>query len=216
MKTAIEIEKYLREEALPESWRNEFVSRIEDTNPETKGDGPGISLTEYIRKHVNNPWSLISDAFSWGSGEERDKWAVFSQRYIDWLKGYEDTAKWVYRLESIKPDNGLWYSGRGDWCFETGIGSLGDECKTKALGMSYDARYKRYGRSWFSSCSRKEDLMHWYSKEDAKNLLERGFVFTRYLATEYYEYPQETTFIKHTSLKREVIDFDSLWEPEKS
>lgn len=78
--------------------------------------------------------------------------------------------------------------------------------------MNYDARYKRYGRDWFSSCSRKEDLLHWYSKEDAMNLISQGFVFTRYLATEFYEYPLETTFIKHTCLKREVIDFSELWE----
>jgi len=211
MRNAQEIEKYLREEALPESWRKEFINRLESNNPEYSGQG--INLTDYIKRHVNNPFNIVIDAFSWGTGEERDKWAVYSQRFIDWLKGYEDTAKWLYRLESTKPDSGLWYDSRGLWCWDkNGIGCLGDECKTKNLPMDYDARYKRYGRDWFSSCSRKEDLLHWYSKEDAMNLISQGFVFTRYLATEFYEYPLETTFIKHTCLKREVIDFSELWE----
>ena len=211
MRNAQEIEKYLREEALPESWRKEFINRLESNNPEYSGQG--INLTDYIKRHVNNPFNIVIDAFSWGSGEERDKWAVYSQRFIDWLKGYPDTAKWLYRLESTKPDSGLWYDSRGLWCWDkNGIGCLGDECKTKNLPMNYDARYKRYGRDWFSSCSRKEDLLHWYSKEDAMNLISQGFVFTRYLATEFYEYPLETTFIKHTCLKREVIDFSELWE----
>ena len=122
--------------------------------------------------------------------------------------------KWLYRLEFKDDSCGLWYNGKGGWCFETGIGSLGDECKTKTLPMDYDWRYKQDGRDWFSSCSNRDDLLHWYSKEDAKTLIDKGFVFTRYLATEYVEYPLETVFIKETCLKREEIDFLSLFDNE--
>lgn len=215
MKTQAEIENYLRNEALPGSWRVEFIRKIENPSDfcET-GSGLGMSLSDWIKKHYpGNIFSLISDPLiSWGEGEERDKWAVFSQRFIDWLKGLPDTAKWVYRLESTKPNSGLWYDSQGKWCWDkNGIGCL-PNCKTKDLPMDYDERYKKAGRDWFSSCSQKEDLLHWYSKEDALELISQGFVFTRYLATEYYEYPLETTFIKHTCLKREVIDFSELWE----
>ena len=77
--------------------------------------------------------------------------------------------------------------------------------------MGYDERYHKDGRNWFSSCSNRGDLMHWYSVQDALDILERGFVFTRYLATEYVEYPMETTFIKSTSLAREEIDIRALF-----
>ena len=120
--------------------------------------------------------------------------------------------KWLYRLEFKDNSCGLWYNGNGGWCFDNGIGSLGDDCKTKALPMDYDWRYKQDGRDWFSSCSNRDDLLHWYSKEDAKTLMDKGFVFTRYLATEYVEYPMETVFIKETCLKREEIDFLSLFD----
>ena len=118
------------------------------------------------------------------------------------------TPKWLYRLESKSPDNGLWYDGRGNYCF--GINAV-PQCKTKDLPMGYDARYRANGRMWFSSCSRKEDLMHWYSLQDALELIANGFVFTRYLATEYTEYELETVFIKETALKREVIDITELF-----
>lgn len=118
--------------------------------------------------------------------------------------------KWLYRLEYKNNTCGLWYNGNGEWCFQNGIGALDDKCKTKNLPMDYDERYKKDGRDWFSSCSHKEDLLHWYSKEDAKQLLDNGFVFTRYLATEYTEYELETVFIKETALAREEIDFFSL------
>ena len=77
--------------------------------------------------------------------------------------------------------------------------------------MGFDERYKQDGRDWFSSCSNKEDLMHWYSLEDAKELISKGFVFTRYLATEYHEYDQQTVFIKDTALYREEIDIFELF-----
>ena len=114
------------------------------------------------------------------------------------------TPKWLYRLEFKYNTCGLWYDGNGKWCLESGIGSI-DGCKTKTLPMDYDERYKQDGRNWFSSCSKEEDLLHWYSLEDAKKLISNGFVFTRYLATEYHEYEQQTVFIKETSLYREEL-----------
>jgi hypothetical protein len=77
--------------------------------------------------------------------------------------------------------------------------------------MGYDPRYHVNGLNWFSSCSNKEDLMHWYSLEDAIELIEKGFVFTRYLAQDYIEYELETVFLKETSLKREEIDIRNLF-----
>jgi len=117
--------------------------------------------------------------------------------------------KWLWRLESTIPDKGLWYDSKGNYVWT--IGELKD-CKTKDLPMDWDERYHKDGKSWFSSCSNKEDLMHWYSVKDANDLLEKGFVFTRYLATDYVEYDLETTFLKETALAREELDINSLFE----
>lgn len=117
--------------------------------------------------------------------------------------------KWLYRLESTNPANGLWYNLNNELVW--GIGKL-ENCRTKNLPMGYDERYHKDNRNWFSSCSNKEDLTHWYSLEDAKILINQGFVFTRYLATEYVEYEMETTFIKETALKREIINIEDLFK----
>lgn len=81
--------------------------------------------------------------------------------------------------------------------------------------MNYDARYHKDGKNWFSSCSKKEDLSHWYSLQDAKDLIAEGFVFTRYLAVDYVEYNMETTFLKETALSREVLNIEDIWEKEE-
>lgn len=119
------------------------------------------------------------------------------------------TPKWLYRLESIDPNNGLWYDSNGKYCF--GIGEL-ENCKTKILPMGYDERYKKNGKDWFSSCSNKEDLLHWYSLEDANTLITKGFVFKTYLATEYEEYENETTFIKDSCLDEKILDINELFK----
>lgn len=116
--------------------------------------------------------------------------------------------KWLYRLEAINPDKGLWYNSSGK--FHWGISIIPG--LTKYLAMDYDARYKKDGRDWYSSCSNIKDLSHWYSLEDALILIENGFVFTKYLATEYVEYEHETTFIKETALDRKEIDIKEIWK----
>ena len=115
--------------------------------------------------------------------------------------------KWLWRLDSESPENGLWYNASGDYCF--GIGKL-EGCKTKDLPMDYDERYRKDGKHWFSSCSNVKDLSHWYSLEDARQLMDNGFVFTRYFAKDYVEYENQTCFLKETALVREVIPFKEL------
>ena len=117
-------------------------------------------------------------------------------------------AKWLYRLESISPDNGLWYSQKNELVW--GMKITNGEAKN--LPMDYDWRYHIDGKNWFSSCSKFEDLLHWYSKEDAKLLIDNGFVFTKYLAQDYHEFELETVFLKETALERVEIDFMSLFK----
>lgn len=116
--------------------------------------------------------------------------------------------KWLYRLESRNPQNGLWYNANNEYVW----GCRNCTGEAKNLPMGYDERYHVDGKNWFSSCSTKEDLLHWYSLEDANYLINQDFVFTRYLATDYIEYPtKETVFLKETALAREEIDINSLF-----
>ncbi len=116
-------------------------------------------------------------------------------------------VKWLYRLESKDPNNGLWYNTKGDYVWGC------KDCKGEAknLPMGYDDRYHIDGKNWFSSCSKEEDLLHWYSKEDAEYLLEHGFVFTKYLAKDYHEFQLETVFLKETAISRQEISFEDLF-----
>ena len=78
--------------------------------------------------------------------------------------------------------------------------------------MGYDERYKQDNKDWFSSCSNITDLTHWYSIENARELLKRGFRFSKYLATDYVEYEKETVFLKETCLDRVTLSIDEVFK----
>ena len=120
--------------------------------------------------------------------------------------------KWLFRLESTNPDKGLWYDSNGHYVFT--LGNV-DNCATKDLPMTYDWRYKQQNKDWWSSCSTIEDLTHWYSIENARDLLAEGFRFSKYLAQDYVEYDKETVFLKETCLDRVTLDIDVLFKTEQ-
>lgn len=121
--------------------------------------------------------------------------------------------KWLYRLESTDSKKGLWYDASGNLVWT--IGKI-PNCPTKDLPMDYDWRYRQDGRMWHSSCTRKEDLAHWYTLDAALDLIQNhGFVFAKYLATEYKEYELETVFIKETCLAREELDIRDVFDEGK-
>lgn len=116
--------------------------------------------------------------------------------------------KWLYRLESTNEDIGLWYNSKGQ--YSSVIEKL-QNCKTKELPMGYDVRYKIGNKDWYSSCSKKEDLTYWYSIENARELLQKGFRFSKYLAVDYIEYEKETTFLKETCLIRVTLNIEEVF-----
>lgn len=117
--------------------------------------------------------------------------------------------KWLYRLESRTPDKGLWYNGHGEYTFD--LGKV-PNCASRDLDMSLDARYSRHGRKWWSSCSNLGDLTHWFSVENAKHLESNGFVFTKYLASDYMEFDKETLFLKETAQQRIELPLSEVFK----
>lgn len=116
--------------------------------------------------------------------------------------------KWLYRLESTDSKQGLWYNSSGEFVL-----TLAEVpgCETKDMPMDFDDRYKQDGKNWFSSCSNIKDLTHWYSIEDARFLMDKGFRFSKYLAKDYIEYEKETIFLKETCLNRITLSIDEVF-----
>lgn len=130
------------------------------------------------------------------SDEHRFKAQCETQELVSYLlddiTNVAQTTGNEYSIEEARNEenNGLWYNSNNEYVW----GCKNCKGEAKNLPMGYDERYHIDGKNWFSSCSNKEDLLHWYSKEDAKYLIDNGFVFTRYLAVDYHEFELETVF----------------------
>jgi hypothetical protein len=176
-------------------------------------DGDVMSCEEYVKAYklmTDEERNLMNDLYMKGVNHDGHSWNTYGD--IESVVGkiiLGRTGKWLYRLESTNPDNGLWYDLNNNLVW--GIGKL-PSCKTKDLPMGYDERYHKDGKNWFSSCSNIEDLAHWYSLEDAVELINQGFVFAKYLAVDYVEYENETTFLKETAIDRVEIDIKEIWK----
>ena len=124
------------------------------------------------------------------------------------LSGVIQAEAWVSRSEGMSDEEMLkhvecWTQWGDPWASEPLDGSNND--KVSESGCStYSFAYMLV----------KMGLLDPKKGDSAKTLIDKGFVFTRYLATEYVEYPLETVFIKETCLKREEIDFLSLFGNE--
>lgn len=121
-------------------------------------------------------------------------------------------AKWLYRLESHDPRNGLWYDAKGRYVF--GVGKM-ERYRNKDLPMGYDPRYHVDGKNWVSSASNKRDFHRWFNPDEIKQLLNLGFWFGRYLARDYIEYEHETVFLKETAIRKEELDVDATFKRKK-
>lgn len=172
-----------------------------------------MSCKEYLEawKHMTDEEKdLMGKLYMKGVNRDGHSWNTYGD--IEEVVGkiiLGRVSKWLYRLESTNPHNGLWYDLDNNMVW--GIGRL-ENCKTKDLPMGYDERYHKDGKNWFSSCSNIEDLAHWYSLEDAVELINQGFVFAKYLAVDYVEYENETPFLKETALDRVEIDVKEIWK----
>lgn len=124
------------------------------------------------------------------------------------MSNVEKQPKWLYRLESIDENKGLWYTPNGEFVL-TLKNVPGNE--TWKLPMGYDPRYKANDRDWFSACTNISDLTHWFSIEDVNYLLECGFRLTKWLATEYTEYEKETVFIKESCLDMKELTVENVF-----
>lgn len=121
-------------------------------------------------------------------------------------------AKWLYRLESRNPNNGLWYDARGRYVF--GVGKM-KRYRNKGLPMGYDPRYHVDGKNWVSSTGDKRTFLKWFNPDEIRQLLGMGFWFGRYLARDYIEYGTETVFLKETAIRREELDVDMTFKTRR-
>ena len=78
----------------------------------------------------------------------------------------------AYRIENQTAKHGIWRNFDGTW---NPIFSKLSDGQCKSLPMEDSDLYRVNGKQWFSSAPSKETLKHWFSKQDAIELIDLGY-----------------------------------------
>ena len=177
------------------SW---FNNEIAPTTDELRLTRTNINISaskcrEFLKNNSKEEWCKFVPE------ELYDKYDFYREIIckIDGLKPI-----WVYRFEHTDPKKGAWYNREGHFCCTHPI--------LKQLDMPYEPDvYKGYYRS---ACANGEDLGYWIPEEAAREMLNQGYIATKYLTTDYfYREHGEICFNGNTYLKKEVVELSEIY-----
>ena len=115
----------------------------------------------------------------------------------------------VYRIEVPNGKNGMWYNENGE--YEPTIHKLCPNAIAKDFPMDYNPIHRKDGKVWQSSGKNVENLNQWFSREDAENLVNNGFILFEFEVTDYHELPMEILFTRESIINKREIPIDEVW-----
>ena len=133
-------------------------------------------------------------------------WKLLSL-YQDILVNIKALPKiWVYRFEHSDPTKGAWYNKNGNYCCTHPV--------LKQLDMPYEPDV--YQGIYRSACKNSEDLSYWIPEKVAEEMLEQGYVASKYLTDDYFERNHgEICFNKNNYLKKEIVTLKEIYHVSK-
>lgn len=114
----------------------------------------------------------------------------------------------IFRIENPDTNNGMWYDGEGN--YSPFIETLSDG-KSASLPMGWEARYGQGGRRWFSGCHSVELMRHWFSDQDARELLEAGYGLYKFESDEFIVEEFQVIFTREGIVSTEEISLADIW-----
>ena len=115
----------------------------------------------------------------------------------------------IYRIENKVSMHGMWYDNNGN--YKPIIFDLCPNSIAKDFPMDFCLDHKKDGKTWYSSGKSKENMQHWFSKEDAKNLIKNGFKLYEFEVIEWYEKEYEMLFTREGIILQKEIDIEEIW-----
>lgn len=114
----------------------------------------------------------------------------------------------IWRIENEETMVGMWYDKNGvPTNYIHSIDGI-----SKDLPMDKDVEhYRQQGKEWYSGCSRKEDMFHWFSKDDITALNQDGYKLYEFEADEFIEEEFQTIFTRESMHDKKVIPYTDIW-----
>lgn len=115
----------------------------------------------------------------------------------------------VYRIEDPNSQDGMWYNSKGKP--KKIIDKLCPNGKAKDLPMPYNELHKKDNKSWSSGGKSIEQMQHWFTNQDALQLVKNGYKLYEFIVPEIQELEFEVLFCKADVITKKEIELNKIW-----
>lgn len=115
----------------------------------------------------------------------------------------------IYRIEHPTDKDGMWYNIKGEP--KKQIHKLCPNGVAKDFPMPFNELHKKDGLNWCSAGGSVEQMNHWFSAEDAKNLLDNGYKLYELRVSEIQDLEKEVLFCREHIISTKEIELTEVW-----
>lgn len=117
----------------------------------------------------------------------------------------------IYRIEVPESKHGMWYNEHG--VFQKTIDILCPDGIAKDFPMPLNLElHRKDSQVWNSAGESVEQMNHWFTSEDARNLYNSGFKLFQFEVTEFQKLEHEILFTRRGIINQEEISLEIIWE----
>lgn len=120
-------------------------------------------------------------------------------------------TKTIFRIENPEDMNGMWYNKQG--IFMKTINILCPDGIAKDFPMPENlALHRKDGEVWNSGGKSLENMNQWFTPEDAKSLMNKGFKLFQFEVNMYQELDREILFCRKGIIHTKEIPLELVWD----
>jgi len=120
-------------------------------------------------------------------------------------------TKTIFRIEVPESKSGMWYNKNG--VFQKKIHILCPDGIAKDFPMPLNLElHRKGGEIWNSGGSSVEQMNHWFTSSDAKNLFKKGFKLFQFEVNMYQELENEILFCRKGIITQKDIPLETIWD----
>jgi len=117
----------------------------------------------------------------------------------------------VFRIEVPESKHGMWYNKNG--IFQKTIDILCPNGIAKNFPMPMNLKlHRKDGLIWNSGGNSIEQMNHWFTSSDAKNLFNKGFKLFEFEVNLFQELENETLFCREGLISQREIPLEVIWD----
>ncbi len=117
----------------------------------------------------------------------------------------------VYRIEVPESKHGMWYNEKGMFLKTIHILCPNGLAKDFPMPLNLEL-HRKDGEIWNSAGGSVEQMNHWFTPEDAKSLMNKGFKLFEFEVGNWQQLDHEILFTRRSIIMQKEIPLEIVWD----